>query len=155
MNKTLPSKKLSFSYGYRKLSFEQEELQEYLNIWEEITPKELFASMREAKEERDGAGRYHATIIQPKEQRLLRKTGVFIPHCEFHDVQVEGIGSVKEKKDGGNVFEAHYLVLSSPSIADYRSKLELPKAFLHITLGFNYEDIHNQDKSLDTIYYKF
>lgn len=101
------------------------------------------------RENRD-LGKYHMTVISPKEFRELKKRGVDVYKIveSFNNFcfTFKGIGMVE---DGDN--KAWFVIVSSEDVDNFREELNLPKKDLHITLAFKNKDIHHSPKDEKTL----
>ena len=131
----------------------------------ELLPEQAEA-MIAAKQLRDGAGKFHTTIISPPEVRevisfIAADRGVSKGQAEKafkqevsessfsdSDLKVLGLGSAEK---GGNI--AYFVVLDWPSARDLREKYGLdPKGQdFHITVGFDGADVHGVRKDRSTL----
>ena len=104
----------------------------------------------ERKVARDGTSDLHITVIDPKETRMLRKSGVDIDSVfnQGFMATAHGVGRVV---DGDN--EAWFVAVTSPDLQKVRVELGLPEKAFHATLGFAKKDIFTVPKTSDTIVY--
>lgn len=105
-----------------------------------------YALLKDRKDARDGAGRYHMTVIAPHELEQLEAKRLF-PQKDLAGtalaLEILGIGCSQQ-----NGAVAYYLVVDSPDAIKLRTKLGLDNTHFHphITLGFDPKDIHGVDK---------
>ena len=102
------------------------------------------------------ADKFHMTVMLPSVIRNLSKNKVKFSelledvntNCE---VDFVGLGSVSEILKTGEKNRAYYVVCNSFTIDRMLESLNLEKQNLHITLGFDVSDIHNQAKDASTL----
>lgn len=102
------------------------------------------------------ADNFHMTVMLPSTIRNLSKNKVKFSelledvnaNC---DVSFIGLGSVSEVLETGENNRAYYIVCKSSAIDRMLESLDLEKRNLHITLGFDVSDIHNQAKDASTL----
>lgn len=118
-----------------------------LNQLRSAMAPELFNLITRMKAERDGADKYHMTVIRPPEYRKLSVEGKK-PKSPKEPLLFEllGVGTASNSKS-----QAWFGVIRSPMIDDWRRTLGLPQHDLHVTLGFTAVDIHNVPKGLSTL----
>ena len=111
---------------------------------------EDYAELKGNKDSRDGADRYHMTVIAPKEfralKRKLRSKRLQLPEAPI-SYEVLGIGTAQHERS-----QAWFAVCRSEAVAAWRSELELPAHDLHITLAFGAGgDVHGEPKGIDSL----
>ncbi|MBP7927703.1 hypothetical protein KAZ57_00980 [Patescibacteria group bacterium] len=101
---------------------------------------------------------YHVSIIRPVDKGVLQKldaakleilnTGLqeFMQHPDMH---ITGIGYVDgstrdDMREVDKEKKVCFVTLESAKLAKLREDLELPKAYFHVTLGFEGGDIHTR-----------
>ena len=89
--------------------------------------------------------KYHITIINSTELKEIEYNSEIIDNELF----ILGLGKVEKNKN-----EAYYLVVHCNYFNKIRLSFKLKKKNYHITLGFKFNDIHNIDKCLNTIFEK-
>lgn len=107
-----------------------------------------FERVLRSKEERD-ENSFHITVVNYKDLKKIKKESGSLPELprEPFSYRLLGVGSAQNE-----VSRAFYCLVSSPSIQEFRSKLGLEPADLHITLGFLGEkDVYNRTKGTDTL----
>ena len=113
----------------------------------EKTYKELVSR----KNERDGADKFHITVVNYKDLKKLYKNPVMKPRVDEifkkgYNFTLEGVGTAKN--DEG---QAWFAVVTSPELQEARNTLGLPPTDLHVTLGFvGKKDVYGVPKGFDT-----
>ncbi len=143
---------------YIGVKFTLEEVEDIIDIWKSTfnimlaTDKDKLLSFIHNKFKRDG-DLYHITLINVMELNQL-KISLNISDLEsiffektVDDISFEGIGKAIK---GSN--EAHFIVVKSNYLNFLRKSLKLDKKDLHITLGFDSNDVFGVSKGIDTIF---
>ena len=92
---------------------------------------------------------FHITVINVMDFNKLKKEKSFSMYLlvntlnEFNNFNVLGIG-MAQKND--NI--AYYVILENDDLNHIRQSLGLKKIDFHITLGFNYKDVHGISKGI-------
>lgn len=111
---------------------------------------EDYAELKGNRDSRDGEGRYHMTVIAPKEFRSLKRT-LKSKRLQFPEgpmaFEVLGIGTAAHERS-----RAWFAVCRSEALAAWRGDLKLPAHDLHITLAFGAGgDVHGEPKGIDSL----
>jgi hypothetical protein len=97
------------------------------------------------------SGHYHITVINVMEyNKLAKEWGVdkFINslepifHFEIDDLEMLGIGKATKETN-----TAYFIVCESDKLDAIRTRFDLPKQDLHITIGFNAKDVFGVRKN--------
>ena len=111
-----------------------------------------FEELKGHRDLRDGADRYHMTIIEPREfrkvTRELKQAGskLELPKSPIR-FAVYGVGTASS--EGRSTW---FAVCRSQAVADWRKSLGLPAKDLHITLAFGAGgDVHGVPKGMQTL----
>lgn len=108
---------------------------------------EIVSSRLIANQQSRDFGRYHITLITPVEYRDLGLTTEKIKHIGRHaHCVIHGIGVAAGQ---GNT--CYFLVVTSSEMQCIRTSYGLAPNDLHITLGFDIDDVHNVPKGLPTV----
>lgn len=123
-----------------------------LNRSLEVMLGEEFLAAKANRDERDGAGHYHMTVVTPAEYRPLRRArkksgkGLGLPQHPF-GFEIVGVGAAATEDS-----RAWFALCRSEALQDLRSALELPPHDLHITLAFGAGgDVHGVSKGTDSL----
>lgn len=100
------------------------------------------------KDERDGDGQYHITVISPMEYPSLKKKGTTSLIGDSIDGKPKFLGLGKAEK-GENT--SYYIVVEFPEANELRKSIGLKEKDFHVTLGFNKKDVHDIPKDKSTI----
>lgn len=88
--------------------------------------------------------RFHVTLINPYEYQELDVHHVALfSHCEFQHL---GLGRASKDRD-----VSYFVVVESAAAQLYRRRLGLPDKDLHITLGFDKNDVFGVSKGRDAL----
>lgn len=122
----------------------------YLNELKNHLTTEEYNTYIQNHQNRD-SGHYHITVINVMEyNKLTKELGMdkFINslepifHYEIDDLEMLGVG--KATKDDNT---AYFIVCESEKLDAIRSRFDLPKNDLHITIGFNVKDVFGVRKN--------
>lgn len=106
----------------------------------------LFDRIVRKKAERDGADKFHMTVLAPQEFRRLKNEGrLELPEKPFR-LQLAGVGTASDDRS-----QTWFAVARSVAVDHYRYGLGLPRHDLHITLGFTEKDVHGVKKDESTL----
>lgn len=114
----------------------------YLKQLTQILAKD-FSLYRENQSKRD-LGLFHLTIIDPNEYQFIDKAKIKVG--QSYTVTLVGLG-----KAASGLKTAYYVVAQSSEIQFYRQQLALKNKDLHVTLGFNPQDVYDKTKGLNTL----
>lgn len=107
---------------------------------------EHFHLLQGNKTARDGFGRFHVTILDPRETRMLRKEGRLPSAFPQLDLKVESLGTAENESSF-----AVFATCSSVEGDRFRAELGLPPKDFHVTLGFDDGgDVHGVGKGQDS-----
>lgn len=102
------------------------------------------------KDARDGKGKYHLTVINPKEFIDLNLSEMQVRSICDHSVEIALLGLGVWSADNGS--STFYVVAKSKGLIVLRGLLGLKNEYYpHITLGFDAEDIHDVPKGEATL----
>lgn len=136
--------------NYLAIKIDSLELHTFMDQLRSLLGKEDFDLYTSNQETRD-KGEHHITVISVMEYGRLTKTmGVdkFVEalqpvlEYEIDDLQLLGLGKAEDK---GNT--AYFVVCDSDKLHAVRTRFELSKRDLHITLGFDKKDVFNVPKN--------
>lgn len=110
-----------------------------------------FIEAKNNRDLRDGQGKYHMTILDPKEFRSvsnsLKLEGKTLDLPEKVNFTLLGVGTANNQKS-----RSWFAVAESVEVNEWRAGLGLPNRDLHITLAFEKGgDVHNVDKSANSL----
>lgn len=88
---------------------------------------------------------FHITIINSQELKKIKFNEKNI------DINIVNLGLSKIEKDNNIVY---YLCIYSNDLNNIRKKFNLEPTNFHITLGFKLNDIHNENKCFNNIFFK-
>ena len=118
----------------------------FLNQLRSLLPHHDYTVFTTNQQLRDD-GNYHLTIIDPREYEQLILPVTLAEGLDGRlRFRIIGLG---QQASGGNV--AYYCVVDSTDAQLFRRGCGLGSKDLHITLGFNPKDIHDQAKGPDTL----
>lgn len=117
-----------------------------LRILKEALPEEVYAAAVDAKAKRDGAEKYHMTVVSPAELKRFRRLAPVALTTRKMEYQIVGVGSVKNDET-----QTWFAVVSCPKAQEWRNALGLVPYDFHITLGFTKSDIHGVPKDATTL----
>lgn len=130
------------------LFFKSDALSQIASKYLEYVP----ADYVEMQKQRDNDS-YHVTVISNQEMtpELLEQVKVLLSTSNKDDkmtLAMLGLGCVKDASSNN---EAFYLLMSILEADLFREALNLPIKQYHLTLGFKYADIHNKEKSFESL----
>lgn len=139
-------KKLTSEYGHTYLGIQVETkiVEKHLKVLKYTIGKSEFAKFSKNLKNRDGSI-FHLTVVSPIEFAKLakKKHKLLINKTVFY--ALTGLGNQSR-----NTNRIYYATARSPQGEYLREQIGLPKKDLHITLGFNAEDIHDIPKDENT-----
>ncbi|CAK9098582.1 Pectin acetylesterase 3 [Durusdinium trenchii] len=142
---------MQFTWRKGTLAARDPELDEWClrAIVQQQVPREHVAR----RVERDGAqDAFHVTVLLPQEAK--RALATFNKDTLVAMASEAALGEARPLKLGiGRAGKGAvvFAVLEWPAMQDFRRRLGLPRKALHLTLGFAQADLHDVDKSLDSI----
>lgn len=136
----------SVSPHYLGFSVRNEAITPALEALARMVPSSTFKRITARKDERDGAGHYHMTVISPADYRKLRKQGIALDKEKRFDFTVKGVGT--QSNDESTTW---FAVVESPQAQEYRRSLGLDPHDFHVTLGFTHKDVHGRPKDVSTL----
>lgn len=106
-----------------------------------------FVTFRQNQATRDHQS-FHVTLINPIEYQTIsnKKNNVELKLGKYLNIVLHGIGSAEQQEK-----TTYYVIAQSPEAQFYRQQLVLPNKDLHITLGFDPQDVYGVNKGLDTL----
>lgn len=135
------------TYGLSKgclyVKFDKTEINEYIKYIDAVSSIPEIAIKN--KLTRDGEN-YHITVVTAEEMKKndLNFDDMINKNCECH---MFGFGyNYKIQTD-----KCYYLLCGSSELDNLRKKNKLPTKHFHVTLGFDFKDIHDVDKNIQTI----
>jgi hypothetical protein len=117
----------------------------YLSKMEKILGSQAFAIFRANQGARDQHS-FHITLINPFEYRDL---GNAIELGQSIAITLQGLALVQAKNDSSQ--QSYFVVVSSPDGQTFRQKQGLNNKDLHVTLGFDPQDIYNMSKGIERL----
>jgi len=136
----------SVSPHYLGFSVNNEAVRPSLEALAAMVPVSTFKRITKRRDERDGEGHYHMTVISPSDYRKLRKAGVEVNKSKSFDFTVKGVGTQRNDES-----QSWFAVVESPEAQEYRRSLGLDPHDFHVTLGFTHKDVHGLRKDLSTL----
>lgn len=128
-------------YPYVGIEIPSVLVDEYICDLRNVLSEREFSIFRANQSRRD-RGKFHMTLIAPRE--------TFENFDELFDISFEttllGIGCAESGLD-----RAYYIVANCPKGDEIRDVLNLKKRDFHVTLGFDERDIHNVRKDVSTL----
>lgn len=135
----------SLGRSYLRCSVHQQEVANHLTEMELLVGAPRYCLLRSNKEARDGA-EFHVTIIDPVEMKSVVSDQLsFVVQGE---IELALVGLARLASDRR---EAWYVIVEAESAQELRRLVGLGQKDLHVTLGFDPEDIHDQAKDSSTL----
>ena len=106
-------------------------------------------------QQRRDHGQYHITILNVAECNMLsNKMGIdkftqrieHLTEVSVDDIQYYGLGSASKNEN-----TAFYIIVKSTTLEEIRKSLGLQPKDFHVTIGFNWKDVHGVDKGTSTL----
>lgn len=117
----------------------------YLRTLNRLLGDVIYSSYRANQKKRDN-NKFHLTIITPDEYIKPGLSSFSIQKNNTFEVHLQGIGRIRKIN---NV--AYYILVHSIQIQEFRGQFGLKPKDLHITLGFNPNDIYDINKGKETL----
>ena len=152
MIKYIEHVKDSIGNNYLGIKFSKEETKLFLDKLKEEVGEEKYQILTTNQENRDKG--FHMTLLPVAEyNRVSKNMGMSnfvnsldkIFNYEVNDLEFLGIGEGYDKKRGNTTY---FIVCSSDKLDAVRTRYELPKKDLHITIGFDRRDVFGIDKTI-------
>lgn len=147
MRKKVEYLKDIFDQNYLAVIFSESEIKSYIDKFRRyINDDDYFKILNDNKLSREKE--YHMTIINPIEYKKLVHYGNIdmldrVYNTDLYDVKLKGIGKA-ERNDNISFF----IVAESITADEMRGILGLDRKDLHITLGFDTNDVHGVRKDI-------
>jgi len=152
MTKYITHIKDSIGNNYLGVKFTEEETKSFLEKLKEEVGEEKFEILTTNQQNRDKG--YHMTLLPVAEYNKVSKNmgmanfvnsleKVF--NYEVDDLEFMGIGEGIDNKRGNT---SYFIVCNSDKLDAVRTRYELTKKDLHITIGFDRKDVFSVDKSI-------
>jgi hypothetical protein len=136
--------------NYLGINFYIETVQPFLNELKEIIGEEDFEIYTDNQNKRD-RGNYHMTLINVMEyNKICKEEGMdkFVNSLgdifkyEIDDLKMMGVGTATKNEN-----RTYFIVCESDKLDAIRTRYNLPKRDLHITLGFKWKDVFGVPKN--------
>lgn len=128
---------------YVAVDIKPSQLKPYLDKMKSHLGAVDFAKYRAGQQKRDH-NKFHLTLLNPFEYEKLVKANVALPTTVM--IKLVGLGSAKNEKD-----RTFFVVAESAQAQAYRRTHKLPRKDLHVTLGFNENDVFGVSKARDSL----
>ena len=131
---------------YIGLKFDQYEIENYITKFENYCDDNDidYPTLKDNREKRDGSF-FHTTFLSVSEYHKVIESGDMLIDKEIK-IKILGIGCATK-----NNSVTYFLILKSDSLQTYRNKLGFKNKDLHITLGFDTDDIFGVDKGINSL----